>query len=1253
MATFSDMFVRFDPDLRVRGRQFEHVCKWFLTNDPMYKSTLRKVWLWKEWTGRWGGDAGIDLVAEDHDGRLWAIQCKAYAPENTVTKADVDKFLAESSRAVFSYRLLIATTDKRHHVARRTMDDQEKKVGFVGLSDLLTSEVDWHINPLDMRPSPPPTRAKPREHQREAIRDVAKGFNSTDRGQLIMACGTGKTLTSLFIKEKLDAERTLVLLPSLSLLKQTMQVWRTHAEVPFEALPVCSDETVNQSEDEAVAHTSELGIPVTTDPAQIAAFLRRRSGPSVVFSTYQSSPQIAKAFALRRVPQFDLAIADESHRVAGDESTVFATILDADAINARRRLFMTATPRYYTGRVIKAAQESEMEVASMDDSAKFGEVFHRLSFGEAIRRGLLTDYQVAIVGVDDVTYREWAEKGVLVRRDDKTTDARTLASQIGLAKAMKKYNLHRVISFHSRVLRAKRFAAEMPDVFEWMPARQRPSGPLWTGFASGEMSAGERHVRLQRLRQLDDGERGLLANARCLSEGVDVPTLDGVAFIDPRGSEVDIVQAVGRAIRLADDKTVGTIVIPVFIDTETDPDTALNDSSFKSVWRVIKALRAHDEELAEQIDTFRRELSRKGGRVRIPDKIHLDVARSVDKAFTDAFDVRLVEKTSARWEFWFGLLEQYADDNGTARAPVDYVMDGYPLGQWASVQRGLYAKGALSDDRRQKLERLSGWTWDVLADQWSMWMGLMHQFVAEHGHANVPFPYMAGEYNLRSWVATQRGLQKRGELSEKRVGELEALPGWVWDILEDNWTRYYEGLKKFAEREGHARAPHPYVEDGLKLGQWVAVQRVNRDEMSPEREALLEALPGWSWDPHADRWERAYAALAKFADREGHSSVPNSHNEDGVSLGKWVTRQRSKRDELTSEQQKRLESLPGWNWDARMDMWHRKLELLRQFQRREVHALVPQRHVEDGVKLGTWVLEQRNNEKNISEERRALLESVPGWTWDPHATSWEHTYRALMSFAEREGHARVPKEHIEEGVTLGGWVTAQRGNRTQMKPERRQRLEGVPGWSWNSVADSWMEHLELLRKYSAHTGDTLVPVDHVENGLKLGQWVRLRRKEHKKLSPERQALLEAIPGWFWGTKSDYVWNQKLTLLKKFAEREGHARPTYDHIEDGVKLGGWVVEQRAERQKQSAERKAALEALPGWSWTMSQDVWDERYEMLTKFASRERHSRVPQSHVENGVLLGKWVSVQRQKRDSLSSERRAKLEKVPGWVWRAN
>jgi len=261
MGSFTDFLATLDPDPQVRGRQFEHVCKWFLLNDLTYKPLLRRVWLWKQWPGRWGDpEAGIDLVAEDHEGRLWAVQSKAYAAKYSVTKADVDTFLSESSRPVFAYRLLIATTDKLGPTARRTIDAQEKPVAVLGLADLLTAGVDWPSTIADLRPSKPQDPATPHDYQREAIRDVVQGFKSADRGQLIMACGTGKTLTSLFIAEKLAADRVLVLVPSLSLLKQTLSVWRANAKAPFDALPVCSDETAGHGEDDIpVSHVSELG----------------------------------------------------------------------------------------------------------------------------------------------------------------------------------------------------------------------------------------------------------------------------------------------------------------------------------------------------------------------------------------------------------------------------------------------------------------------------------------------------------------------------------------------------------------------------------------------------------------------------------------------------------------------------------------------------------------------------------------------------------------------------------------------------------------------------------------------------------------------------------------------------------------------------------------------------------------------------------------------------------------------------------
>jgi superfamily II DNA or RNA helicase len=978
MGAFSDLRGQFDPvNRKKKGDQFEIVCKWFLENDSTrYKALLRRVWLWKDWPGNWGVDAGIDLVAEDTEGRLWAIQAKAY--ENSITKSEVDKFLTESSRPIFSYRVLMATTDELSPIAQRTMEDLG--VSFIGLTEL-EEFPDWPTHLTDLRPAKPRKPKRPFAYQRAAINDVVNGFKSADRGQLIMACGTGKTLTAWFIKEKLAAERTLVLVPSLSLLKQTMKEWRTaNIERPFDALPVCSDETVGHDEDAAISHTSYLGEPADTDPKVIAAFLRKRSGPRVVFSTYHSSPQIAAAFALGRVPGFDLVIADEAHRVAGPASSDFATVLNPAAIKTRRRLFMTATPRFFTGRVIREAMEAEDEIASMDDDTKFGGVFHRLGFSEAIERKLLTDYQVAIIGVDDATYRDWADRGQLVRMNSKKTDARSLAGQIGLAKAMRKYGLHRVISFHGRVSRAHDFAESMPKVIDWMPARQRPKGPLWSKHASGKMTAGRRHNLLQHLTRLDDGERGLLANARCLAEGVDVPTLDGVAFIDPRRSEIDIVQAVGRAIRKSDTKTVGTIVIPVFIDTGQDPEVVLDDSVFKPVWDVIKALRAHDEELGRQLDELRRDLGRQRGRLRLPTKIRHDLAPSVSADFARAFDVRIVEQTTATWEFWFGVLQKYVIRTGDSLVPVHAMFDGHNLGGWVTSQRSLYGKGKLAPERQSQLEGLAGWTWQPHDDKWERGLNQLLAYVGRKGHAQVSALYTYKGFKLGGWVTRQRWARTKGRLDANRQSRLESIPGWTWEPINDFWEEGFEQLVDFVERNGHALVPQGHVHNDFRLGGWLRTQRGSRTRarLDRERERRLEAVPGWSWDPFTDKWEEGFRRLAAHVKEEGHARIPSDSVIDGYKVGSWVEVQRRK------------------------------------------HA------------------------KGQLDARRAKrLEQLPGWMWSPHGEIWEDGFAKLVKYAETEGNSRPPAALVVDGFLLGQWVSIQRGKYVsgQLTENRLRRLD--------------------------------------------------------------------------------------------------------------------------------------------------------------------------------------------------------------------
>lgn len=666
--SLQDLLATLSDDKNVKGLQFEKLCCWILQNAPPWQAEVKRTWLYDDWPGQWGPEAGVDVVAETHDGDLWAVQAKAYDSRYSLKKSDVDSFLTESNRAVFSYRLLIATTDKVGHTAQRTIDAQDKAKGVavVRLADLEELPITWpkSFKRLKARQA---KKKKPHDYQREAINKVVRAFEKKDRGQLLMACGTGKTFTSLQIVERMECRRTLVLVPSLILVSQLLRDWTADARKKMRFLPVCSSEKVrvDRHSDELLASPSQLGLPVTVDPERIARFLRRRGDHNrVVVSTYHSSPRIAEAFRLGRVPKFDLVLADEAHRLAGRISSDFATVLDAAQIRASKRLFMTATPRYFTERVKRRAEEVELEIASMEDDPEgpFGRVIHKLTFGESIKRELLTDYQVVVVNVsEDEVERLLSESGSTVEAEGLVgeMDPHLLASHIALAKAMKTYDMRRVLSFHSRISRAKNFSKAFPLVVRWLPKKTRPTGKLWSDFVRGNMPTDQRVAKLKRLRKIGRGERGLLSNARCLTEGVDVKSLDGVLFVDPKSSEVDIVQAVGRAIRKAEDKKLGTILLPVFVPDAEDPSEALRSSRYKHIWRVLRALRAHDEQLGEELDALRTGV-RVEGRGRSQGRFKLRLPRAVGREFSEALRLRIVQQTTQRHYFSFEEAREYA-----------------------------------------------------------------------------------------------------------------------------------------------------------------------------------------------------------------------------------------------------------------------------------------------------------------------------------------------------------------------------------------------------------------------------------------------------------------------------------------------------------------------------------------------------------------------------------------------------------------
>jgi len=503
--------------------------------------------------------------------------------------------------------------------------------------------------------------------------------------------------------------------------------------------------------------------------------------------------------------------------------------------------------------------------------------------------------------------------------------------------------------------------------------------------------------------------------------------------------------------------------------------------------------------------------------------------------------------------------------------------------------------------------------------------------------------------DLQNDVASQAFILQISHPDEAHTFEVHVNQGIEWDF-------WYALLEKFVAREGHARPPQDYREDGYSLGRWVAANRTRQDDLSRELISRLEALPGWTWDSKNFAWEKGYSVLLKFVAREGHARPSRDFKEGGYRLGQWVNYNRSVQHDLSRERISRLESLPGWAWDSNTFAWEEGFSALQQFVAREGHASPLTGHMEGDFDLGRWVRAQRTNRTNLIPERVRQLEILPEWIWDVRSFAWEEGFSALQRFTEREGHARPPSGHVEAGFKLAQWVTSRRGERDKLTDERVQQLESLPGWTWDARKFAWEEGYSALRRFTAREGHARPPRDHKEDGFSLGQWVGDRRNLRSSLVPERIQQLEALPGWVWDA-NEFAWEEGFSALQRFTEREGHARPALSYKDHGYNLGQWVRRMRATQAgvfgySLDPERFRQLESLPGWAWDANEYRWEQGFSALQRFTTREGHARPPKGYKEDGYNLGSWVRTQRNTRDNLPTERVLRLESLPRWAWDA-
>jgi predicted helicase len=870
------------------------------------------------------GDKGVDGIFETQLGEYHAYQAKFRTGRPSLTWNELSTFIGLADRV--EQRVLFTNCD-------RFADLVKQRTGFYAITG---NDLD-KLEPPDFaairawlegaKVERTPKIARP--HQDEALDNILSALREHDRATALMACGTGKTLVALWVAEKvaqasslqrqnsqagMPAPLILVLVPSLALLRQTLHEWaRETSWHSFAHLCVCSDPTVKPDSDELVVRPTDLDFPVTTDSAHVRAFLAAKfDGVKLVFSTYQSAHVVAAG--MKRGNAFDLAIFDEAHKTAGREGVHFGFALNDKRLPIRKRLFLTATPRHYDIRQRDKEGDARL-VYSMDVPEVYGPVAHKLTFAEAARRGIICKYKViiSVVTSDMVNDRLLRHGEVIVKGD--AVQARHVANQLALQAAVEKHDVSKIFSFHRSVASAAAFTSDGSEGI----------GNHLSGFdafhVNGSMPTSERENIMTEFR---GASKAVISNAKCLTEGVDVPAVDMIAFLTPKRSRVDIVQATGRAMRKDrenPDKVTGYVLVPLFVEQakgETIAE-ALARTEFDEVWNVLQAMQEQDDMLAEIIRQMREEHGRTKGfdDTRFRERVEFVGPQVSLKALRDSITTASVEVLGDNWDERFGELEAFKERFGHCNVETGWPEDRR-LASWVSAQRSRRKKGSLRDDQIRRLDALGFiWNYQKVKAQatWMKWYRELEKYTHEHGNPHVPRTY-AADTTLAGWVWTQRG--NKAELDPEQIALLDKV-GFRWDAREDKWMDNFEKLKKFHAAHGHFDVLLG-ESDRSEFARWVKMQRHRglARTLPADRKILLTTI-GFNWESRTSdrKWNQMYEELRRYHSEHGTADVPSGCT-DHRKLASWVQRQRAlrRKNAVSAERIRQLDEL-GFSWQKR------------------------------------------------------------------------------------------------------------------------------------------------------------------------------------------------------------------------------------------------------------------------------------------------------------------------------------------------
>jgi len=1134
----------------IASKLFELFSKYYYQTNPNYLYEIKEVYLYEEIPQSIlkklrlpDIDHGVDLLLQDYEDNYYAVQCKFKNDEEVTLGWTKDKIANVFGMGINCDFIVIFTNTKDVAKPAKNLIDELIIIRNINLYEL--SDVDINrIHRMALSEIPPPLiKYKPLEHQIPAIQDVVTHFKRNKRCQLILPCGAGKTLTALWIKEAIHSKRTLVLLPSLALLKQIKNEWLRHNRQDYRYICVCSEKDIDKDNyDNYIINKYEIGSKVTTDAALIQKFLKGNKN-TVIYSTYQSIQSIILAVKGTNL-KFDLIVCDEAHKTSGSSlKNTFALIHNDHLIPSKKRLYMTATPKVVSTKVKSKLSDDEYElICDMSNPYIYGKEAHRLSFGKAIEQNILVDYEIIGIGVSDKDLQEYIQKRQWT--GEFTLDE--IAHNYALDFVMNKYKAFHSLSFHSTVSKAQKFNQRHQIYFP----------KTYSNSVNGKQSTNK---RIKILNEFRESKKGVVSNARCLTEGVDVPTIDMIYFCDPKYSKIDIVQATGRALRKdkKGQKEKGYIVVPIFHHIDEDLENSITKKPiFKYLIDVVRSLADQDERLEAFINDLAYNKGEiKQGKIQIilPKEESTTIIRLEgleDKVKNKLFD-EIIEKTKNSWKYNFEKYKNYIAEYETMTVSRK---EDLKLYYWVDRQRVRNRKGKLGNKKKEKLISIGFDFGQTYVDKgrdydeiwWNSYVKLMN-YKEKYGDTRVPMGFK-DDPSFGTWVAMQRTKRRKGKLKKDREDLLNEID-FTWNLRGETFKKFYNKLVEFKRKNGHLNIVQNSSID-KDFARWINNYRIIRNngtlqpngsikhrDKSLKREQIkkLDEI-GFQWVAQHYDWYEYFEQLKSHYNSTGSSYVSSTEN---LKLYRWTYRMRKGIMELTKDQLKLLKSI-----NFPFDKIQKRTKKKRKKKVKRVSSLkgkkvgVPKATKirndkiwmdrynelanilynggwseikrENHPTIYNWVLRQRGLQKNnrLDEDKKRQLDKI-NFNWKPEIVApaqsddegWMHTFNRLKEFKEKYGHTNVSQldgEHRDVGMWLNQQRAHRKGRKSRgkiltLRDDREQLLTSI-GVEWDRRESKWNERMRLLIEYRDAFGNYEIRQSDKKYG-RLYYFIRKIRKD--------------------------------------------------------------------------------------------------------------------------------------------------------------